>query len=213
MSARQQAGQLKAILAKNVKKSRVKAAMAQTLINNGQVASGALVRAIISINENRVFRISYKINKEFDVIYDVFILGNDRGRISAQKLIESKYAGRIDTVAGKDPTSMSPPISAIDVWISQKLKNGTWKGGNMYITKRGEKTYSYPLSNPKYRKKLAYIIARGIKNRGYLKNRSPYLTEGNLRLELAYFDSKREFEALWSDQLANILDNKITALF
>ena len=43
MSARKQAGQLRAILARNFKKSRVKEAMAQTLTKNGQVASGNLV--------------------------------------------------------------------------------------------------------------------------------------------------------------------------
>lgn len=213
MSARQQAGQLRAIFVRNLKKSRIKAAMAQTLTQNGQVASGTLVKAILAINENRAFRLTYKINKEFDVIYDAFIIGFDGGPLTVNNLINLAYAKSVDTVLGRERTGMSPSIQAIESWISLKLKNGTWKGGNMYIMRRGGKTYSYSLSNFKYRRKLAFVIARSIERRGYLKTRSPYLTEGNLRLELAYLETKNEFDALWENQLAQILGNKITALF
>ena len=213
MSARQQAGQLRAIFVKNLKKSRVKAAMAQTLINNGQVASGTLVRAIMAINESRMFRLSYKINKEFDVIYDAYILGYDGNEISTNNFLKLPYAKSVDTVLGRERTAMSPSIQAIEKWISQKLSNGTWRGGNMYIVNRGGKSYSYSLSNFKYRTKLAFVIARSIKRRGYLKTRSPYLTEGSLRLEWAFLDTKNQFELLWADQLEQIVGNKIAALF
>lgn len=207
MSAQQQAGQLRAILIKNFKRSRVREAMVETLRKNGQVASGNLERAILSIPDSRAFRISYKINKEFDVIYDVQVF------YRLENTIDVPYATRVDTVLGREPVRMKPSISAIEKWISQKLSNGTWRGGNMYIMRRGGKTYSYPLSNFKYRTRLAYIIAKGIEDRGYLKTRSPYLTEGKLRQELAFLDAKNEFEFLWEEQLSVILGNKITALF
>lgn len=207
MSARQQAGQLRAILTKNFKRSRVREAMVQTLRKNGQIASGNLENSILSISEARAFRLSYKINQEFNVIYDVRVF------YQLEDTIGVPYATRVDTVLGRKPTPMKPSYSAIEGWILQKLSNGTWKGGNMYIMRRGGKTYSYPLSNFKYRTRLAYIIAKGIRERGYLKNRSPYLTEGKLRQELAFLDAKNEFEALWEEQLSLILGNKITALF
>ena len=207
MSAKKQAGQLRAILARNFKKSRVKEAMAQTLTKNGQVASGNLVGKILSMSAALAFRVSYRINKEFDVIYDV------RVSYDIDRAIGVPYASKVDTVLGREKSGMSPSSTAIEQWIKQKLSNGTWKGSNMYIMKKGGKTYSYPLSNFKYRSKLAYIIARGIKERGYLKNRSPFLTEGKLRQELAFLDSKNEFEALWGEELARVLGNKIQSLF
>ena len=213
MSARQQAGQLRAIFVKNLKKSRVKAAMAQTLINNGQVASGTLVRAVLAISESKSFRITYKINREFDVIYDAYILGYDGGRLTLNNLIKLPYAQSVDTVLGRERSGMAPSVQAIEQWISKKLSNGTWKGGNMYIVNRGGKSYSYSLTNLKYRRKLAFVIARSIKRRGYLETRSPYLTEGGLRLELAVLETKNEFELIWGNQLAQILGNKIAALF
>ena len=206
MSARQQAGQLRAILVKNFRKSRVKEAMAKTLSDRGQVASGNLVRKILSINESKSFRISYKINKEFDVIYDVSVSYEI-------DLSGVPYAAAVDTVLGRERTGMKPPISAISIWIRQKLSNGTWKGSNMYIKRRGNKTYRYPLSKLTYRRSLAYLIARKIGERGYLQNRSPYLTEGRLRQELAFLDSIREFEQLWENELSLSVENKIGLLF
>lgn len=207
MSARQQAGQLRAILTKNFKRSRVREAMVQTLRNNGQIASGALEKSILSISESRAFKLSYKINQEFDIIYDVQV------SYQLEDTLGVPYATRVDTVLGREPARMKPSINAIERWILQKMSNGTWRGGNMYIMRRGNKTYSYPLSDFKYRKRLAYIIAKSIEDRGYLKTRSPYLTEGKLRQELAFLDAKNEFEALWEQELSLILGNKITALF
>jgi len=206
MSARQQAGQLRAILTRNFRKSRVKEAMAKTLSDRGQIASGNLVRKILSINEAKSFRISYKINKEFDVIYDISVSYEI-------DLAGVPYAAAVDTVLGREKTNMSPSISAISIWIQQKLSNGTWKGSNMYIKRRGNKTYTYPLSKLSYRRNLAYLIARKIKQRGYLQNRSPYLTEGKLRQELAFLDSIREFEQLWENELSVSVENKVGLLF
>lgn len=206
MSARKQAGQLRATLTKNFRKSGVKEAMAKTLTERGQVASGNLVRKILSVNEAKSFRISYKINKEFDVIYNVSVS-------YSIDLTGIPYAASVDTVLGRKRTRMKPSIDAISLWIRQKLSNGTWKGSNMYINRRGDKVYRYPLSNLTYRRSLAYLIARKIGKRGYLKNRSPYLTGGRLRQELAFLDSIREFEQLWENELSLSVENKIGLLF
>jgi len=206
MSARQQAGQLRAILIRNFKKSRIREAMANTLQTRGQVASGNLVRAILDMNESKNLRTRYKIDKEFNVIYDVSI-------IYTINLESVPYASSVDTVFGMDESGMSPSIQAIEQWIMQKLSNGTWKGENMYIIKRGGKSYSYPLTDFKYRRKLAFVIARSIKDRGYLKNRSPYLTEGKLRYELAILDSVNEFQDIWNEAIAEKVYDKLTIIF
>jgi len=206
MSARQQAGQLRAILIRNFKKSRIREAMANTLQTRGQVASGNLVRAILDMNESKNLRTRYKIDKEFNVIYDVSI-------IYTINLESVPYASSVDTVFGMDESGMSPSIQAIEQWIMQKLSNGTWKGENMYIIKRGGKSYSYPLTDFKYRRKLAFVIARSIKERGYLKNRSPYLTEGKLIYELAIISSINEFQDIWNEAIAEKVYDKLTIIF
>jgi hypothetical protein len=206
MSARQQAGQLRAILIRNFKKSRIREAMANTLQERGQVASGNLIQAILDRNESKNTSIRYKIDNKFDAIYDVQI-------VYTIDLSSAPYATAVDTVLGRDASGMSPSIQAIEQWIMQKLSNGTWKGENMYIIKRGGKSYSYPLTDFKYRRKLAFVIARSIKDRGYLKNRSPYLTEGKLRYELAILDSVNEFQDIWNEAIAEKVYDKLTIIF
>jgi hypothetical protein len=206
MSARQQAGELRAILIRNFKKSRIREAMANTLKERGQVASGNLTRAILDKNESKNTSIRYKIDREFDSIYDVNIT-------YTIDLESAPYASAVDTVLGRESSGMAPSIQAIDNWIVQKLSNGTWKGGNMYIIKRGEKSYSYPLTDFRYRRKLAFVIARSIKDRGYLKNRSPYITEGKLRYELAILDSVNEFQDIWNEAIAEKVYDKLTIIF
>ena len=206
MSARQQAGQLRAILIRNFKRSRIREAMANTLQERGQVASGNLIRTILENDDSRNTSIKYNIDSEFDAIYNVRI-------VYTIDLADAPYATAVDTVLGRDSSGMAPSIQAIEQWISQKLSNGTWRGGNMYIIRRGGKSYSYPLSRFKYRTKLAFVIARSIKNRGYLKNRSPYLTEANLRYELAILDSVNEFQSIWEDQVIDKVYDKLTLIF
>ena len=65
MSARKQAGQLRAILARNFKKSRVREAAANVLKQRGQVASGNLISAILRKKEEQMFSISFKIDNIF----------------------------------------------------------------------------------------------------------------------------------------------------
>ena len=195
LTARQQAGRLRAILVRNFRTLRVKEKMANVLRSNGQVASGNLINTILSKDESKSLRIRYKIDREFNVAYDVSIT-------YTIDLQGAPYAQTVDTVLGKDKRNLSPTTSAIEQWISQKLSNGTWRGDNMYIINSGGKTYSYPLTERRYRNKLAYLIARSIKKRGYLQNRSPYLTIGELNYELAILQSVNEFELLWEDDTA-----------
>lgn len=206
MSARLQAGQLKSILAKNFKRLRVREAMVQTLESNGQIASGNLRNEILRTSDYKRTSIRYKIDPKLDVIYNVSIS-------YTIDFPNAPYARAVDTIEGKKVSGMRPSVSAIEQWISQKLSNGTWKGGNMYIIRRDGKNYSYPLSDFKYRKKLAYVIAKSIKERGYLKTRSPYLAQGKLLYELAFLESINEFETIWENDVFGIIENKLTLLF
>ena len=210
MSARKQAGQLRSILARNFKKSRVREAAANVLKQRGQVASGNLIDAILKKKEEQMFSISYKIDNEFDVIYNVQIT-YDLGRI------ENEYYQKVDTVLGRDNSGMRPSYQKIYKWIGQKLRNGTWKGAAVYTmkrTRRGKtKTYTYTLSKLIYRKALAFAIARSIGERGALKNRSPFITEARIRIDLALVESEQEFAELWPFDYLTNLERKLTLLF
>jgi hypothetical protein len=211
VSARQQAGQLRSILARNFKKSRVREAAANILKQRGQVASGNLISQILKKKEEQMFSISFKIDSEFDVIYNVDIT-YDLGRI------ESDYYKQVDTVLGRSPSGMAPSYQKIYRWIGQKLRNGTWKGPASYTmtrTRKGgkKKTYTYPLSKLVYRKALAFVIARSIGERGSLKNRSPFITESKIRIDLAIAQSEQEFAERWPFDYLTNLEDKLTLLF
>jgi hypothetical protein len=210
VSARQQAGQLRSILARNLKKSRVREAAANVLKQRGQVASGNLIASILKKREEQMFSISFKIDKEFDVIYDVRIV-YDLSRI------DNPYYQQVDTVLGAAKTGMRPSYQAILKWITTKLRNGTWKGSTTYTLKRTRRgktsTNTYSISKLVYRKALAFAIARSIGERGNLKNRSPFITEAKIRIELALLDSESEFVEIWPDVFLNNLERKLTVIF
>lgn len=158
-----------------------------------------------------MFSISFKIDSEFDVIYNVDIT-YDLGRI------ESDYYKQVDTVLGRSPSGMAPSHQKIYRWIGQKLRNGTWKGPASYTmtrTRKGgkKKTYTYPLSKLVYRKALAFVIARSIGERGSLKNRSPFITESKIRIDLAIAQSEQEFAERWPFDYLTNLEDKLTLLF
>ena len=210
MSARQQAGQLRSILARNFKKSRVREAAANVLKQRGQVSTGNLVNSILKKKEEQMFSISFKIDKELDAIYDVLVT-YDFSRI------DNEYYQQVDTVLGAAKTGMNPSYQVILKWITNKLRNGTWKGATTYTmrrTRRGKtSTNTYSISKLVYRKALAFAIARSIGERGNLKNRSPFITEARIRIELALLDAENEFYDLWENDLANNLERKLTVIF
>lgn len=212
MSARQQAGQLRSILARNFKKFAVRETAANTLKATGQVASGNAVQKILQGQEERMFSISFSIDKELDAIYDISITYDfDR--------LEVDYYRRIDRVLGRDRANPAMRVStdAIYKWIGQKIRNGTWKGAQSYTmtrTRRGvSKQYTYPLSKLIYRRALAFVIARTINEDQRLENRSPYITRARTQVTKAVNQSEKEFYDLWENDLATNLESKITALF
>jgi hypothetical protein len=210
VSARQQAGQLRSILARNFKKSKVREAAANVLKQRGQVSTGNLVNSILRKKEEQMFSISFKIDKEFDVICDVRVV-YDFSRI------DNEYYQQVDTVLGAAKTNMSPSYQVILKWITNKLRNGTWKGATTYTmrrTRRGKtSTNTYSISKLVYRKALAFAIARSIGERGNLKNRSPFITEARIRIELALLDSESEFVEIWPEAFLNNLERKLTVIF
>jgi hypothetical protein len=60
---------------------------------------------------------------------------------------------------------------------------------------------------------LAFAIARSIGERGNLKNRSPFITEARIRIELALLDSESEFVEIWPEAFLNNLERKLTVIF
>lgn len=212
MSARQQAGQLRSILARNFKKSRVREAAANVLKQRGQVASGNLIASILKKREEQMFSISFKIDKEFDVIYDISITYDfDR--------IDVPYYRRLDRVLGREKASpnMSVSTAAIEKWILRKLRNGTWKGSTTYEltrTRRGKTTTrSYPISKLVYRRALAFVIARTINEDQILENRSPYITIARVRVRKSIDSAEKEFYEIWENDFAINIERKLTVIF
>ena len=124
MSARRQGGQLRAILVRKLRSSGLNEAMVDILQKNNQVYTGTLSQAILRRDLGKNLRISYKINKDIDIIENVVVRFVNR-------VSEPSYAGRVEKTLGavKDK-NINVSARAIESWIFAKVKNGTWKNEN-----------------------------------------------------------------------------------
>jgi hypothetical protein len=212
MSARRQGGQLRAILIRKLRSSGLNEAMVDILQKNNQVYTGTLSQAILRRDLAKNLSISYKINKDIDIIENVVVR-------FVNKVSEPSYAGRVEKTLGavKDK-NINVSARAIESWIFAKVKNGTWKNENgpNYKKSNGKgQTYLYPLSNKKARASLAFVIARSINKKQILKNRSPFLVNPtiNLRAEFAILSGLEEFNGLWLQDLGVESINKVISIF
>jgi hypothetical protein len=212
MSARRQGGQLRAILVRKLRSSGLNEAMVDILQKNNQVYTGTLSQAILRRDLGKNLSISYKINKDIDIIENVVVR-------FVNKVSEPSYAGRVEKTLGavKDK-DINVSARAIESWIFAKVKNGTWKNENGANYKKGNgrgSTYLYPLSNKKARASLAFVIARSINRKQILKNRSPFLINPtiNLRAEFAILSGLEEFNELWLQDLGVESINKVISIF
>lgn len=212
MSARRQGGQLRAILVRKLRSSGLNEAMVDILQKNNQVYTGTLSQAILRRDLAKNLSISYKINKDIDIIENVVVRFVNR-------VSEPSYAGRVEATLGavKDK-NINVSARAIESWIFAKVKNGTWKNENGANYKKGNgrgSTYLYPLSNKKARASLAFVIARSINKKQILKNRSPFLVNPsiNLRAEFAILSGLEEFNGLWLQDLGVESINKVISIF
>ena len=212
MSARRQGGQLRAILVRKLRSSGLNEAMVDILQKNNQVYTGTLSQAILRRDLGKNLRISYKINKDIDIIENVVVR-------FVNKVSEPSYAGRVEKTLGavKDK-NINVSARAIESWIFAKVKNGTWKnenGANYKKSNSRGSTYFYPLSNKKARASLAFVIARSINRKQILKKRSPFLVNSkiNLRAEFAILSGLKEFNELWLQDLGVESINKVISIF
>jgi hypothetical protein len=230
MSARQQGGQLRAILLRKLRSSGLNEAMVNTLNGRGQYYTGKLSDAILRRDFSKDLSISYTTNKEFDVIENVSITFFNR-------LVRPLYAELIDSNLADDSfQELDVEASDIERWILAKVKNGTWKNkygpnyvqSNNYSTRRERrdvnkgvrggksKTYVYPLvgapKSKKARASLAFLIARSINQNQSLKNRSPYFASGNIVAEFALLSALEEFNELWLQDIGVASINKVISI-
>ena len=231
MSARRQAGQLKSIAAQKIKQSRVNELMADILREKNNIYTGNLINTILSRDAFRNLRISYSINKELDCAENVSItyVNNISGAL---------YGRFIDIATARSISEQpDPSVSAISRWIYGKIQNGTWSNpngayyvvSNNYSTRNDKnvkvkgsrggrsKTYAYPLigspKSKKYRNALAYKFVNAINERGELKNKSSFLTAGNLQIEFALLSAIEEFNEIWGNDLSTKIYEKVTSIF
>jgi len=231
MSARRQGGQLRAILLRKLRSSGLNEAMVNALNRNNQYYTGKLSEAILSRDFSKDLSISYSINNDMDVIENVSVTFFNRLRTPS-------YAELVDSRAGENPTQeVYADAAKIEKWIYAKVNNGNWKSkfGNNYVannnysTRREKasvnkgirggksKTYLYPLvgspKSKKYRKSLAFLIARSINQNQQLKNRSPYFASGNIVAEFAILSALEEFNQIWLQDLGASSINKVISIF
>jgi hypothetical protein len=231
MSARKQAGQLKSIAARKIKESRINELMADALRQKKNIYTGNLINTILSRDPYRSLRISYSINKELDCIENVSLtyVNDIRG---------ARYGRFIDIATARSISEEpNPSVSAISKWIYGKIQNGTWDNPNgaYYVVSnnyssrkdpkvkakgiRGgkSKTYKYPLvgssKSKKYRNALAYKFVNAINERGELKNKSAFLTAGNLQIEFALLSAIEEFNNIWLNDLSTRVGVTINNIF
>jgi hypothetical protein len=208
MSARQQAGQLRSILARNLRKEGVRESAVDVLKRAGQISTGNLITAILSKKDEQLFSVSYKIDKGIDSIYDVSIT-YDFDRIGVP------YYKRVDRVLGRERAQPNMKVStgAIEKWINNKISNGTWKGPKTYSLTRtrgqAKETKEYSLSKLVYRRALAFAIARKINEDQVLETRSPYLTIARVKVIRAIQKAEKEFYDFWEDSLSSTIEQKI----
>jgi len=212
MSARQQAGQLRSILARNLKQEGVRESAVEVLKRNKQISTGNLIDSILRKKDEQMFSISFKIDKEFDIIYDVSIT-YDFDKIGVP------YYKRVDTVLGREKASPNMKVStgAIEKWIDRKITNGTWRGPKTYTLTRtrgtSKESKEYSLSKLVYRRALAFVIARKINQDQTLDTRSPYITIARVKVIRAINKAEKEFYAFWENEFATNLGQKLTLLF
>lgn len=227
MSARQQGGRLRAIAVRKIKEANIKLAMASSVEAANNVASGRLRNFLGNLNEIKRLKISYRIDKEFDIIYDA--------AISFDLRIKNQipYAEYVDEELGEQPDGLYASVPEIEKWIRVKIKNGRWRnpnGANYVVSNnyssrqdpgvvskgsRGgkSKTYTYPLvghpKSKKYRTWLAILLARSINENGELQNRSNYMRTGFLLVEAAIYSAIEEFYAYWEQDSFDKIESKI----
>lgn len=233
MSARKQGGQLRAILVRKIRSAKISEAMVSVLKNRKQNYTGTLSQAILSRDLAKGLRLSYKINKELDVIENITVTFTNI-------ISKPDYAEFVESTLGANPTGKIKANPAeIEKWIFAKIKNGTWKSrtgdyvaNNNYSTRREfrsfnkgarggrSKTYFYPLvgsaKSKKARASLAFIIARSINERQRLLSRSPYLVgnqKANILAEAAILSGLNEFNELWLTDVGMSAINRVFSIF
>lgn len=217
MSPQQQAGILRSLVVKKLKQARVRETMADTLKRTRTISTGRLLSTVLSKDVTKLVKLNYSIDKESGLIYNVIVRYNRGLNGWDGGDTDPEYALAVDSVYGAGPIPMRPPRSKITQWIYRKLKNGTWDGPPYYRvtrkTKYGSKTYTYPLTDGRYRKKLAYLIQRSIINRQELAVRSPYITAGDLQVEFAILAAIEEFALVYEDNIANRVETVLESIF
>ena len=124
MSARKQGGQLRAILVRKLRSSGLSEEMVSILQKGNQVYTGTLSQSILKRDLAKSLSISYKINKEIDIIENVVVTFVNR-------VSEPNYAPLVDKTLGAFPTQkIDVSAREIESWIFAKVKNGTWSKQN-----------------------------------------------------------------------------------
>ena len=212
ISSQKQAGQLRAILVKNIKSAGVKDRIAQSLASNGNIGTPrtGLYYQVRSIKEDRAIRVyGSRIEKETGLIHNIKVEYN---------LNLPYYAGKIDTIESKSMNLSKTSGWEIEDWIDRKPAN-TWKKYPVYYSKvrsKSGKVYIYKrdvVNNPSYRSAVAFLIWRSIVQNNSIKNKTSYISKASINFDFAVLKSAEEFNELWSIDLYSEIESNLNTLF
>lgn len=208
MSARQQAGQLRSLIARKLRQLDVAESMADALEYNLNKATGNLEEAILRTDPARVFNISYRIDKSYNVMLleSVYVdLTRYFDNAPYGRMLHSDYEGEIPEVSS----------GRIADWIAEKINTPYWNSpyGEDFVVRTKSGVYYYSLQEPKYQKALGYVIARTINDSGMLQSTTDFTSEAILAAEAAVIEAQEDFFEVWGTELVDIIDADINAAF
>ncbi len=208
MSARQQAGQLRSLIARKLRQLDVAESMADALEYNLNKATGDLESAILRTDPARVFNISYRIDKSYDVMLleSVYVdLTRYFDTAPYGKYLHSDYDGEIPEVSPK----------RIADWIAEKINTPYWNSpyGESFVVRSKNRVYYYDLQEPKYQKALGWVIAKTINSSASLKSVTDFTSEAILAAEAAVIEAQEDFFEVWGTELVDIIDADINSAF
>ena len=208
MSARQQAGRLRSLIARKLRQLDVAESMADALEYNLNKVTGNLEESILRTDPNRVFNISYRIDKT----YDVMLL--ESVYVDLTRYFENAPYARF---LHEDNNEEVPKVSTqvIADWIAEKINTPYWNSpfGEDFVVKSKGKVYFYDLHEPKYQRALGYVISTIINESGFLKSRTDFTSQALLAAEAAVIEAQEDFMEIWEYELVDIIDAEINAVF
>lgn len=176
ISKQKQIGQLRSALLRAMRDYRFRQSLIYYAKGNYNVATGKFLKVLQKAKDD-VFNINAYFSPE-GLIEEVALT------VDLPRLLGNQYGYYFQTLDYQASLSrtwqLNPGGEVISRWIGDKINNRTWKGStSVPYTKQGSKgraskTIMLDLNEVKDRKRLAYAIAKAIKNNNDISSKGDY---------------------------------------